>query len=72
MKEERRNCISRLVARGFEEIEDEIKEKDAPTCSEKALKIVLLITGRYWWKYKSIDVRTASHKGGGNEKEQCI
>ena len=47
MKEERRNCISRLVARGFEEIEDEIKENDAPTCSEKALKIVLLITGRY-------------------------
>lgn len=57
-----RICKARLVARGFEEQNEELTT-DSPTCAPEILKITLAIMKSYGWKCKSLDVKTAYLQG---------
>jgi len=62
---------ARLVARGFEEFGADI-ERDSPTCSSEALKVVLSIIACMSWKPNSMDVKTAFLQGTKLEREVFI
>ena len=53
---------ARLVARGFEEDTRNI-EKESPTCSKEALRLILSIIASKRWKLNSIDIKAAFLQG---------
>ena len=53
---------ARLVARGFEE-ENENIIKESPTCSRDSLRILTAITAQRSWKLSTIDIKTAFLQG---------
>lgn len=63
---------ARLVARGFEELDKEQHEKDAPTCSQEALKMVLAIMAQNGWKPCSMDIKAAFLQGFPLERDIYI
>ena len=62
---------ARLVARGFEEKDKELR-KDSPTCSKESLRIALAIISSYKWKLHSLDVTSAFLQGNKIEREVYI
>ena len=52
---------ARLVARGFEELQD--FRTDSPTCSKEGLRIALLMLVSQSWSLHSLDVKTAFLQG---------
>ena len=61
-KEGKRICKARLVARGFEEKEEDMKT-DSPTCASETLKAFLSLILKHGWKTKTLDVKTAYLQG---------
>ena len=59
---------ARLVARGFEEIDQDL-EKDSPTCSSESLKVILAVIAQHEWEPKSMDVKTAFLQGHPLERK---
>lgn len=55
----KRICKARLVARGFEEEENNLMV-DAPTCSNETVKIC---RAKMNWQIKSIDIKAAYLQG---------
>ena len=53
---------ARLVARGFEEMDDSV-QRDSPTCSAEAMKLVLTILAMKGWIPKSMDMKIAFLQG---------
>ena len=53
---------ARLVARGFEEVDPQIKT-DSPTCQKESLRLLLAIIAAYNWKLQSIDIKSAYLQG---------
>ena len=49
---------SRLVARGFEEDNQDEIIKESPTCSKDSLRIISAITTQKGWDLRSIDIKT--------------
>ena len=54
---------ARLVARGFEELDRDQYEKDAPTCGQESLKVILAIMAQKGWKPNSMDIKAAFLQG---------
>lgn len=54
---------ARLVARGFEEYDKDKFEKDSPTCSQEALKVVLAVMAQQEWQPHSMDIKAAFLQG---------
>ena len=52
---------ARLVARGFEEIQN--FRTDSPTCSKEGLRLSLLLLASHKWSLNSLDVKTAFLQG---------
>jgi hypothetical protein len=69
MKEKDGNLIPKaiLVARGFEEMDNDI-QKDSPTCSSESLKVVLAVMAQKEWMPKSMDIKTAFLQGNKLER----
>ena len=59
---------ARLVARGFEE-ENENIIKESPTCSKDALRILTAITAQRSWKLSTIDIKTVFLQGEKIERD---
>ncbi|XP_057314680.1 uncharacterized protein LOC130655883 [Hydractinia symbiolongicarpus] len=53
---------ARLVARGFEEIDNDIL-KDSPTCSKESLRLILTLIAYNNWRCSSIDIKSAFLQG---------
>ena len=68
VKEGKKICKARLVARGFEEEMAEW-EKDAPTCNAETLKFCLTIMKLRKWTCYSLDVKTAYLQGDEIKRE---
>ena len=49
---------ARLVARGFEESEDDVR-KEPSTCSKDYLRIIMAIIAQKKWSLNTIDITTA-------------
>jgi hypothetical protein len=62
IKEGKRCCKARLVARGFEEKMGDLST-DAPTCAPEILKLCLSIMIMRGWQCQSIDIKTAYLQG---------
>ena len=71
MKEGKRICKARLVARGFEENYKKM-QTDAPTCSPESLKLCLSIMMIRGWECQSLDVKTAYLQGNEIKREIYI
>jgi hypothetical protein len=61
---------ARLVARGFEEIED--VQSDSPTCSKDAFKIFLAIAASKSWNVESTDIKSAFLQGQQLSREVFV
>nr|XP_006813919.1 PREDICTED: uncharacterized protein LOC102802092 [Saccoglossus kowalevskii] len=48
---------ARLVARGFEEIDNDQIQKDSPTCSKESMRLILAIMAQNRWKPRSMDIK---------------
>ena len=59
---------ARLVARGFEEVDDSV-QRDSPTCSPEAMNVVLTILAIRGWIPKSMDIKTAFLQGDKLERD---
>ena len=68
VKEGKKICKARLVARGFEEEMAEW-EKDAPTCNAETLKFCLAVMKLKGWRCYSLDVKTAYLQGDEIQRE---
>ena len=66
-----RRIKSRLVARGFQEKQDDILT-DSPTCAKESLRLVLSVISSKKWTCQSIDIKTAFLQGGEIELEVYI
>ena len=53
----------RLVARGFEEGNQDEIVKESPTCSKDSLPMISAITAQKGWDLRSTDIKTASLQG---------
>ena len=53
---------ARLVVRGYEE-NTENMQKDAPTCSKEAIRILITIASTMHWQCHTIDVKSAYLQG---------
>ena len=60
---------ARLVARGFEEIENHNIRKDSPTCGKENLRLMFLLTSAHEWKVNSMDIRAAFLQGKPIERD---
>ena len=67
----KRKVKSRLVARGFEEKDDDFLS-DSPTCAKESLRIALSIIASKKWKCQSIDIKAAFLQGRPIEREVYI
>lgn len=63
---------ARLVARGFEEIQNDDIEKASPTCGSESLKMILAITAQKGWTPNSIDVKTAFLQGDTMDRKVLL
>jgi len=54
---------ARLVARGFEEMDNRDIPKDSPTCSTESLRMILALFAQNKWKAHSMDIKTAFLQG---------
>ena len=68
VKEGKKLCKARLVARGFEEEMAEW-EKDAPTCNAETLKFCLAIMKFKKWNCYTLDVKTAYLQGDDIQRD---
>ena len=59
---EERRVKARLIARGFEEKNEELM-KDSPTCAKESLRLILAIMATRKWKIHSIDMKAAFLQG---------
>ena len=62
-----RKIKARLVARGFEDTD--VTDKDSPTCSREALRIIFVIISSNSWECNSIDVKAAFLQGKYIERD---
>lgn len=70
-EEGKRICKARLVARGFEEKNKEMKT-DAPTCSPEILKLCLSVMMMKNWECQTIDIKTAYLQGDVIDRDLYI
>lgn len=63
---------ARLVARGFEEAENELLAKDSPTCGKESLKVVLAVMAQNNWQPHSMDIKTAFLQGQEIDRQVYI
>ena len=68
VKEGKKICKARLVARGFEEEMAEW-EKDAPTCNAETLKFCLTVMKLKKWVCYTLDVKTAYLQGDDIQRD---
>ena len=61
-------CKARLVARGFQETNNEI-ETDSPTCQKDSLRLILCIITANKWQINSMDIKCAFLQGLPLERE---
>ena len=61
---------ARLVARGFEEIQN--FKTDSPTCSKEGLRLALTIIASNNWTLNSLDVKTAFLQGKEIDREVIV
>ena len=61
---------ARLVARGFEEVQN--FKTDSPTCTKEGLRIALTITASNNWMLNSLDIKTAFLQGKEIEREVIV
>ena len=54
---------ARLVARGFEEINNKQIPKDSPTCGKESLRLIIAIIAHNRWRPRSMDIKTAFLQG---------
>lgn len=54
---------ARLVARGFEEIDNKEVPKGSPTCGKQPLRLILAIMAHNRWRPRSMDIKTAFLQG---------
>ena len=59
---------ARLVARGFEETDPQIR-KDSPTCAKLSLRLLLLIISTHKWHAHTLDVKSAYLQGATIDRE---
>ena len=59
---------ARLVARGFEETDPQIR-KDSPTCAKLSLRLLLLIISTHKWHAHTLDVKSAYLQGNAIDRE---
>ena len=71
-KENEAKLKSRLVARGFEDLDKDIVNKNSPTCDKQALRVVLSVIAQRNWKINTIDIKTAFLQGEKLEREVYI
>ena len=67
IKDGHRKFKTRLVARGFEDVEE--TRNDSPTCAKESIRIMLVIGASKKWKCKSLDIRAAFLQGNMLERE---
>ena len=70
IKDGKKICKARLVARGYEE--KDIIDKDAPTCAAEGLRLCLTIMAMKRWKVKTLDVKTAYLQGESIDRELFV
>lgn len=58
---------ARLVVRGYEEDSSTV-EKNSPTCSKDALRVLLSVSGQQKWDINTIDIKTAFLQGADLER----
>ena len=61
-------CKARLVARGFQETNNEI-ETDSPTCQKDSLRLILCVITANKWQISSMDIKCAFLQGLPMERE---
>ena len=61
---------ARLVARGFEEIND--VQKDSPTCAHESIRLIMALSAQLRWKLNSMDIKTAFLQGQTIEREVFV
>ncbi|CAB4059254.1 unnamed protein product [Lepeophtheirus salmonis] len=61
---------SSLVARGFEEHDNEIRT-DSPTCSKEGLRMEMMLMNSNGWIWNSMDIKTAFFARRSNTKS-CL
>ena len=59
---------ARLVARGFEENTDDL-QKDSPTCSRRAIRMLIAIAASKNWNCHTVDVKSAYLQGDKINRE---
>ena len=59
---------ARLVARGFEEPENDVT-KESPTCSKDSLRVIMAIITQKKWSLNTTDIKTAFFQGQTIERE---
>ena len=57
-----RKVKARLIARGFEEKNEELM-KDSPTCAKESLRLIFAIMATRKWKIHTIDIKAAVLQG---------
>ena len=62
---------ARLVARGFEEPENNVRKK-SPTCSKDSLRVIMAIIAKKKWSLNTIDIKTAFLQGQTIERDIYI
>lgn len=63
---------SRLVARGFEELNTQDLPKDSPTCATESLKMIMAVVSQNKWQLNSIDIKAAFLQGKTLERDIYI
>ena len=63
---------ARLVARGFEEGDQESIRKDSPTLEKSSLRVILMIAAMKKWSIKTTDVKSAFLQGSDLTREVLI
>lgn len=60
---------ARLVARGFEEKDRNLLDRESPTCSKDGLRVLLSIARQQDWAICSIDIKTAFLQGEALDRD---
>ena len=62
---------ARLVARGFEEPENDVR-KESPTCSKYCLRVIMAIIAQKKWSLNTVDIKTAFLQGATIERDTYL